>query len=693
MSFVFFPIFYVYSITQAIRLLIRIYLSSEDTIKPSTVSAPTDSFEDRKLYQYSDLPGDQYFRILFVPASWSTKANLGLECALKTVLLDRRVWEVNIYESVSYTWDDQEPDRYVLCDGKKLAVTRNIEAILYGLRLPHRPRLLWIDAVCINQRSEEEKSKQIKLMGRIYKNSLSVIVWLGDSTAGSDLVFDYLELYSVCEFLCDKFPESISTWVRQMVVSSSSSEWTWNGVKSSTRLTTCTGRQYDRLFVDMICRNWWKRVWTIQEAVLAPQVGEGRIIARCGKAEIDFDNLTKGLIAFVGGHNIFATRYPLNAIVWIDNLGARLWPRTWLSGQEKMDVRALMHQIRACRSMDPRDRIYGLYGIFQDLRIQLPDISYSKTKEQIYWEFTVAFCKRTQSLELVTLASELCNGRKAPTWVPDFSGVYRIGDLFGDTKASKKSQPRFQFLANDTNLLVSGRIVDFVCTKSNHTTRQPKDVARDVQDNRHLNLFEGSQQTVRAFRDWYRLLSAGPALNRYESEDNLKLVFAEILTVAKAHSLKAMPVALDRTSFRTWIDLLLLQIDRTEYLEHKKVQALKDEFLNSLELRYLTESEEWETLCILKTHPKIDRIHHTVWMLTRDNTCFVTRKGYVGTALYCLKEGDAIVLLAGVDRPMILRRVSEGSQGYRIVGPAYIHDMMEGELWDDDADLSEFCLL
>ncbi|PMD53878.1 HET-domain-containing protein, partial [Hyaloscypha bicolor E] len=45
----------------------------------------------------------------------------------------------------------------------------------------HRPRSLWADAVCINQRDNKEKGHQVALMAKIYSNANCVLVWLGES--------------------------------------------------------------------------------------------------------------------------------------------------------------------------------------------------------------------------------------------------------------------------------------------------------------------------------------------------------------------------------------------------------------------------------------------------------------------------------------------------------------------------------
>jgi hypothetical protein len=53
---------------------------------------------------------------------------------------------------------------------------------LWNLRRPDSERILWVDALCINQSDPLEKAKQIPLMSRIYEQANSVIIWLGEPT-------------------------------------------------------------------------------------------------------------------------------------------------------------------------------------------------------------------------------------------------------------------------------------------------------------------------------------------------------------------------------------------------------------------------------------------------------------------------------------------------------------------------------
>ena len=88
------------------------------------------------------------------------------------------------YEAISYCWGDPNDTREVHCDGALLHVTNNLYSALKRLRREDSVRILWADAVCINQANTPEKSKHVQLMSRIYSQPSAVLVWLGDDTSG-----------------------------------------------------------------------------------------------------------------------------------------------------------------------------------------------------------------------------------------------------------------------------------------------------------------------------------------------------------------------------------------------------------------------------------------------------------------------------------------------------------------------------
>jgi len=88
------------------------------------------------------------------------------------------------YEAISYAWGDPKDTDTVYCDTKSIKITKSLLTCLRRLRGVDQPRVLWADAVCINQDDIPEKSEQVKLMSKIYSQPSRIIIWLGDDMTG-----------------------------------------------------------------------------------------------------------------------------------------------------------------------------------------------------------------------------------------------------------------------------------------------------------------------------------------------------------------------------------------------------------------------------------------------------------------------------------------------------------------------------
>lgn len=167
--------------------------------------------ENLKPYEYEPLPGDRYIRLLLAKGYGGNGG--GIEYELQFMNLDNPLTQ-HMYRAISYTWEGQLPDRFIECSGKKLAITQNCEAILRLVqRLPKNSMPIWIDAICINQSSKDEKEIQVPLMGEIYTRAYEVNIWLGEHTEGTSIVFSYLWLL----WCCTSFPKPASTWLESCV--------------------------------------------------------------------------------------------------------------------------------------------------------------------------------------------------------------------------------------------------------------------------------------------------------------------------------------------------------------------------------------------------------------------------------------------------------------------------------------------
>ncbi|KAK0732292.1 heterokaryon incompatibility protein-domain-containing protein, partial [Lasiosphaeris hirsuta] len=82
------------------------------------------------------------------------------------------------YDAVSYVWGDTSLCSHVRIDGQRLPVAQNSQKALNAIRLTCQSRVLWVDAICINQGDIHERGYQVQLMRLVFTNARVVRVWL-----------------------------------------------------------------------------------------------------------------------------------------------------------------------------------------------------------------------------------------------------------------------------------------------------------------------------------------------------------------------------------------------------------------------------------------------------------------------------------------------------------------------------------
>ncbi len=102
------------------------------------------------------------------------------------------------YEALSYTWGSHhDPQTIVVSDGsgilRTLLINQNLASALQHLRSPDKVRRVWIDAICINQKDDIEKSQQVSRMHLVYARAYRVVVWLGLEHGDSNIGLSTLD--------------------------------------------------------------------------------------------------------------------------------------------------------------------------------------------------------------------------------------------------------------------------------------------------------------------------------------------------------------------------------------------------------------------------------------------------------------------------------------------------------------------
>jgi len=204
-------------------------------------------------------------------------------CVLNTVSLHDNPQ----FSALSYEWGDPATTRPIILNGSTTLVTTNLARALehvcyhWTARFPDRDASscrLWVDAICINQNDIHEKNQQIQLMETLYAGAEMVICWIGPLHRESQIAF---ESCMVLDMEIKRHPFELGKEVNL--------DW----MKEYPEIF-CENTPQDVNFGNRnwaaICRmlgsKYWKRVWILQELVLARNA-----LIVCGKMSIELGSL------------------------------------------------------------------------------------------------------------------------------------------------------------------------------------------------------------------------------------------------------------------------------------------------------------------------------------------------------------------------------------------------------------------
>jgi hypothetical protein len=126
------------------------------------------------LFQQSPPTSQEHFRVLdILPAALETKS-------VNIRLREVRFNAVPVYSAISYTWDDQIPTVWIVCNDRFLAITKNCADIIHCCRRTDSIVTIWVDQICIDQSSITDKNHYVSRMDDIYEKAAEVLVWIPD---------------------------------------------------------------------------------------------------------------------------------------------------------------------------------------------------------------------------------------------------------------------------------------------------------------------------------------------------------------------------------------------------------------------------------------------------------------------------------------------------------------------------------
>ncbi|KAK6217260.1 heterokaryon incompatibility protein [Colletotrichum tabaci] len=709
-------------------------------------------------YVYSELPTENSIRLIQITPDGSKSQGFTLQ--LKTCTLD----DVPPFWALSYTWGSSDFDdgsdslttpetRYVQveCEGRGLEVGETLFDFLtqvkddminvsgsppqhripprdntasprHRLLFPANPLNLWVDAICIDQRSSREKSHQVQLMGRIYEAARNVVVWLGSAEPNDNVswVFDTFvpviraeaRSSATVALLQEIGPELDHPEATRLLGRDFCDRWR---------------RSYPDYFAFFLRKRWLTRGWVVQEAALPAPAD---IVLQCGAAQFPWSRANR-LSAF-----ILMVRWDAELIgrlgrrlpdwerrpgtidrLWNpvqnslpafggDTVGRRMaeWQRQrWGASTDEeirhAEVLHTFHRLRIYRFENPVDHIYGALGLVGRIlgpRYEVGVVpSYSVPVELAYTRVTAWLLPHLPNLDVLGLAG-IAEGRREnlPSWVPDFSfhGPGHYASLQRLRQLANGCRPFHPFDASGTHV-ASGR----------HGARSEEPAALTLQgvlidEIRETRSLEQSGHGVITDVSWLLDFCDRRGFYRLTGQR-----FAEVAVATLTADLE--PEQGYGDALVQWVRRCIsynattghqggpTDPDTLDKLRAKSAHpgagGHGDPFITLGDALAMSAEEDFVSRL---TDDPVSKI---VQSITPGRRVLETKRGYLGLGPAAAMAGDEVWLIQGSRMPLVLRKTpagtaavgdAEGTGGgaYALVGETYLHGVMYGSMMTKD---------
>lgn len=545
----------------------------------------------------------------------------------------------------------EEQGHWITCDGQQLEIQRNLHEALPYLRLTDRERILWIDAICIDQTNNDEKSKQTRLMKDIYKNASQVIIWLGLLTENAR---------GGCAML-DMFKRSID-------MNNGYYQYDFNRNAESGIMPPVSSHAWTGL-VKLFQREWFLRVWVIQEAVMASKVW-----VQYGSHYVNWNVIVQVSKAcqntgYLGAYTIQSSAAGTHSAVVVDLLK---------NSKEEATLINLLALTRFYGATDHRDRVFALLNIAVDGKdFENPDYGPTNTAQKVYRSVAKISLEQHRSLECLSSAG-LSSGDRLPdlpTWVPNWMDQNDHRFIMNSTRfsAAGNTTPDLKICDNDTTLKIRGWVIETIKDVNPLTRKVEQEKVNPGIPSIEMRILA---QEKRAIEDCDKLLAAHfkPPIS---AKPMVSSAFHHLTRGLVPNLGYKPPPELEEPLWRTLCCDLTPKGDRAPnaYAGGWKYWREMFRITNKNGFIFLNfgERKYWDLY-------RFDarEVEHAVRRWTFGRNFCVTREGALVHAPHGTKAGDKVVVFKGGRVPFLVRDVAGGH--CQLVGECYIHGMMDGEV-------------
>ncbi|KAJ4287325.1 Folylpolyglutamate synthetase [Kalmusia sp. IMI 367209] len=639
--------------------------------------------------------------------------DLSMEFELETISLDDKP----PYTALSYVWGTETVGmKTIKVNGASFSVGANLESALRHMQYRDIAPAIWIDAICINQQDLAEKNEQIPKMRAIYSGARNVLIWLGPGTEQSEVISDVLDAFSKefrRKFDVPESPKYALIDYAEFETENDILQFIASVIESTSEASSVFPSAADFLgsFASfVVSREWWFRVWIIQEFVVA-----SKCFFQCGRRKLPFEELGT-LLAIVIVLSAMITSSGLEAIAknaqitkQVINFGLILnlyiFREQFHYRHSQLPTlyeclcsaycRPQWKDNKAIGATNDRDRIYALLGLTREHLVSLRfEVAYQQGCHKLFIKVAMHLI-RTGNLDIFAFCQERPGDdrgpaeaesskhldlKKLPSWAPDWTR-----DILLPTTWWKVGQAGYRALGNGMFSAGSRKFVEvaFSTTYDNHRDEDVLSMflggilVGEVLEVKSTYLRSASTEFIHTLRIYGALFREIQILC-----DRSKEVSPGLYT----------DVQLDQALWKIPIQDCEPKSDGDEIQRatHLSEARYRDSVPLSEAVALHLESIKQESQT-----PSIDSLNivqqaspeMNLYLLSMATGSpikpFITDKGHIGLGPGSMKEGDIVCIFFGAKVPHILRRRGSARTGHVLVGQAYVYGVMDGEVTQD----------
>ncbi|OJD33896.1 het domain protein [Diplodia corticola] len=583
------------------------------------------------------------------------------------------------YDALSYTWGTAAPDKPIVVNNdRRLLVTDNLARAMRRFRHPAETVSLWIDQLCIDQSNDRERSRQVAMMGTIYRSARKVIVWLGEGDDGPAQLSNIRPGLRLAGQILEKLREDPGLKF----------DWSTSFGSAGAGFLPRAGNKPWQALAAILRRPWFGRMWVIQEVVLSSSIE-----VYCGREMFTWEEVGK-IVDYLDcdeyrAYNIrnseLVTELPFSRINRIKKQHER---------GIRPDLFELMLACRHFGATDERDKIYALLELgHHDIT---PD--YSMTPRDVFVDFAARTVRMAQQprhccgygaenphhfeccadglqdrdkyLRIMTMLccagasnqrQPLHGSERLPSWVPDWTQPLQVRPFcFWGSKtfaAGDSEYGEIRVHEGNARLSITGKLLDTIRAAGSVNLNLTANIA-DAKAEREL------------IAQWYADCDRVVAQSHFPYPVTGQAPGVVLKKIFEHNAISSTPPTATATAPAPAHDAH--QHRRPQHQQRRSSGNLIDDLASPRNLLP-------------------DHHYESTMGVAVGRVLFLTTAGYMGLAPHGTRHGDVVFVMLGCDIPFVLRPAGSGNDGsggggdYVLLGECFVYKAMSGEAMRDDS--------